>query len=312
MFVARGRRWRCSSPARRKLQSELGASVVWGDRSATLAIPAFESNGDPRALQIAALGQSHDGFFEELAADTSLPPHVVLLFVGDEAADPRALGHGYVLTEATPLMTAGLADRVPTVNPLIVEEAELADVDELVALDPRSGVYRFDDFSSYVLVAHVDGRIVGKTQLMVAIAGIGYLTDMVVDAEFRRRGIGRALVTAAEALARSDGSDATLLASTEIGRHLYTSLGYDTVSWLHSYVRAFDHTSAIARRGCCLHRRRHSPWPAGGRPAADAICDPPGEASRAARPSGVPNDCSSIVHPRRSIAVTDDSRSSTA
>ena len=106
-----------------------------------------------------------------------------------------------------------------------------------MALDPRSAVYRFDDFSSYVLVARVDGRIVGKTQLMVAIAGIGYLTDMVVDAEFRRRGIGRALVTAAEALARSDGCDAMLLASTEIGRNLYASLGYDTVSWLHSYVR---------------------------------------------------------------------------
>jgi GNAT superfamily N-acetyltransferase len=136
------------------------------------------------------------------------------------------------------MMTVGLADRFPAVNPLIVEEAELADVDELVALDPRSAVYRFDDFSSYVLVARVDGRIVGKTQLMVAIAGIGYLTDMVVDAEFRRRGIGRALVAAAEALARSDGCDAMLLASTEIGRQLYTSLGYDTVSWLHSYVRA--------------------------------------------------------------------------
>ena len=222
----------------RKLQAELGASVRWGDRSATLAIPAFEPNGDPRALQIAALGPSHESFFEELAADTSLPPHVVLLFVDGETADPRAIGHGYVLTEATPMMTVGLADRFPAVNPLIVEEAELADVDELVALDPRSAVYRFDDFSSYVLVARVDGRIVGKTQLMVAIAGIGYLTDMVVDAEFRRRGIGRALVAAAEALARSDGCDAMLLASTEIGRQLYTSLGYDTVSWLHSYVRA--------------------------------------------------------------------------
>ncbi len=222
----------------RKLELELGASVRWGDRSATLAIPAFDPNGDPRALQIAALSPSHDGFFEELATRAPLPPHVVLLFADDEKADPTAIDRGYVLTETTPLMTAGLAGRMPVMHPMIIEEAEVADIDELVALDPRSAVYRFDDYSSHVLVARVDGRIVGKTQLVVALAGIGYLTDMVVDSSFRRRGIGRDLVTTAETLARTDGCDVMLLASTEMGRNLYAGLGYETISWLQSYVQA--------------------------------------------------------------------------
>ncbi|HEX2784764.1 MAG TPA: GNAT family N-acetyltransferase [Ilumatobacteraceae bacterium] len=221
----------------RKLESELGASVKWSDRSATLAIPAFQQNGDPRALQIAALSPSHDGFFEELAAQAPLFPHVALLFADDERADPRAIHLGYVLAETTPLMTASLANRTPGVPALVVEPAEVADINDLVALDPRSGVYRFDDYSSQLLVARLDGRIVGKAQLVVAIAGIGYLTDMVVDASYRRRGIGRALVTTAESHARTDGCDVMLLASTEMGRTLFSSLGYETICWLHSYVR---------------------------------------------------------------------------
>jgi GNAT superfamily N-acetyltransferase len=222
----------------RKLQSELGASVSWGDLSATLAIPAFETTNDPRALQIAALSPSCDGFFEELATRAPSSPHVVLLFADDEKAEPRATDIGYVLTETTPLMAARLADRTPAVRRPVVDWAELADIDALVALDPRSAVYRFDDNSSHTLVARVGGRIVGKAQLVVAIAGIGYLTDMVVDVDYRRRGIGKALVTTAEIDARMKGCDVMLLASTEVGRNLYSGLGYTTICWLHSYLLA--------------------------------------------------------------------------
>ena len=80
----------------RKLQAELGASVLWGDRSATLAIPAFESNGDPRALQIAALGPVPRRLLRRARRPCAArSPHVVLLFVDDEQADPGAIGRGY-------------------------------------------------------------------------------------------------------------------------------------------------------------------------------------------------------------------------
>jgi GNAT superfamily N-acetyltransferase len=114
----------------------------------------------------------------------------------------------------------------------------VSDAEELVELDDRSSVYRLDGGPCSTFVVRVDGFLVGKTQLVEAVPGIGYLTDMVVAETRRRCGIGRALVAAVERQAWMNGSRSMLLASTDMGRHLYESLGYEVDCWLHSYVPA--------------------------------------------------------------------------
>jgi GNAT superfamily N-acetyltransferase len=223
----------------RKVQAEMGATVRWCARSAALTVPALELSGDPRALQIAALDFDANGFFDELAAVRPASPHVVLLFAADEHPDARAIDLGYVIAETAPLMTIRLGDRAPGVEPpATVAAAGADDLDELTDLDPRSAVYRFDDPALCTLVARIDGRIVGKTQLVVGMPGVGYLADMVVAEAQRRKGIGRALVEASELHARINGCNTMLLAATETGRDLYASVGYRVTGWLQSYVSA--------------------------------------------------------------------------
>jgi len=83
-----------------------------------------------------------------------------------------------------------------------------------------------------VHVAEAGGRVVGMVSLNVFTTMTGpkaYLDHLVVDPDWRRRGVGRALVEHAIALATAAGAsriDLTAGPDKAAGRSLYGSLGF--------------------------------------------------------------------------------------
>ena len=96
--------------------------------------------------------------------------------------------------------------------------------------------------SRLLLVARADGRIAGTVQLSLAVMPNGRhraeINKLLVHPESRRRGIARALMIEAEALARC--RDRTLLvldtANGEAAEPLYASLGYERVGIVPDYA----------------------------------------------------------------------------
>jgi ribosomal protein S18 acetylase RimI-like enzyme len=95
-------------------------------------------------------------------------------------------------------------------------------------------------FDGSVLVAEADGAVVGFVTVWARYRSAefdddpgeqGFVSDLVVSEGYRRRGIGRALLRAAEARARESGAR-TLRLSVKAGnagaRSLYASEGFET------------------------------------------------------------------------------------
>jgi ribosomal protein S18 acetylase RimI-like enzyme len=98
---------------------------------------------------------------------------------------------------------------------------------------------RCAEFDGVVLVAEVDGAVTGFVSVWARYrssepdddpAEHGYVSDLVVSAKYRGRGIGRALLRAAEARARQAGAD-TLRVSAKAGNtsalSLYSTEGFE-------------------------------------------------------------------------------------
>ncbi len=96
---------------------------------------------------------------------------------------------------------------------------------------------RIEHNESELFIASVDGNIVGFTQLYpsfcsVDAAKIYILHDLFVDADYRKSGLGRALMEKAHDWARQNGAARVdlLTDKTNIpGQQLYESLGYKKV-----------------------------------------------------------------------------------
>ena len=94
---------------------------------------------------------------------------------------------------------------------------------------------------SVVLVAVSDGEDVGFTQLYpsfssVSMAPIWILNDLFVTSQYRRKGVGRALMEAAQAFARNDGAKRLCLATAQdnvSAQALYESQGWQRDGFLH-------------------------------------------------------------------------------
>jgi len=106
----------------------------------------------------------------------------------------------------------------------------------------------FEDSTSVphgVVVAEEDGWVVGFAELSIrpfaegcVTDRVGYLEGWFVDERYRRRGIGRALVTAAEAWARERGcvefaSDARATNRTSVRAHM--ACGFEDVGTVRCF-----------------------------------------------------------------------------
>ena len=102
-----------------------------------------------------------------------------------------------------------------------VDERLNPDLDDIWASYVRSG--------QLVIVAELEGEIVGTGTLVAAGPGVGRLVRMSVDSQYRRHGIGRALVAHLVDSARARG-DRRLLIETNDDWHdaigLYQACGF--------------------------------------------------------------------------------------
>jgi GNAT superfamily N-acetyltransferase len=105
---------------------------------------------------------------------------------------------------------------------------------------------RFQKQDSTVLIAYQDGCVVGFTQLYpsfssVSMKRIWILNDLFVDAPYRKQGIAKLLMSAAEQFARETGA-IRLVLSTQISniaaQSLYESLGYIKEQDFYNYELA--------------------------------------------------------------------------
>jgi len=106
------------------------------------------------------------------------------------------------------------------------------------------------------LVADVDGGVVGWVHVAVmefietgAFAVIG---GLVVDRRHRKKGIGRLLMTEAEAWARGHGCPIVRLSSSAFrteSHRFYQHLGYANIKTQYSFVKPLDRAGEDAIRG---------------------------------------------------------------
>ena len=88
--------------------------------------------------------------------------------------------------------------------------------------------------STGIFVAEIDGRTIGCiTTWMDHEAGIGHIPNLALTADCRGKGIGRQLIEFALQRFREAGlthAKIETLVQNEIGKHLYTSLGFREVA----------------------------------------------------------------------------------
>ena len=109
-----------------------------------------------------------------------------------------------------------------------------------------------------LVVADLDGRVVGLAQLHVSAAleyngNVGKLAALVVDAEHRGSGIGRALVEAIEADARARGCALLFVTTAERradARAFYRQIGLEETG--KRFARSLGEQDPVPRPGADL------------------------------------------------------------
>jgi GNAT superfamily N-acetyltransferase len=123
---------------------------------------------------------------------------------------------------------------------LLIRDMTEADVEAALALAKAQGWRdrrRFYDFvlrtsTCQPVAGFAAGRLVA-TGLATANGPVGWLGSIVVDADFRRRGIGRAVTEDLCRRLRAAGCQTISLEATEAGRPMYEQMGFRLVTVYH-------------------------------------------------------------------------------
>jgi len=128
------------------------------------------------------------------------------------------------------------------------DAAEAAEFWRKMAVQIRAGERR-------LLAARRGGRLMGAVMVVLAMPANGRhraeISKLIVDPDGRRLGIGRALMMAAEALARREGRTLLVLDTRtgDAAEDLYASLGFRKTGVIPDYVRsetgALDSTTVM-------------------------------------------------------------------
>ena len=108
----------------------------------------------------------------------------------------------------------------------ILKHFEMEDKDRDMLKNPQAAIL---DKGGEILIAELDGRAVGTVALVPVTADRFELCKMAVDESARGNGIGRALMDAAERVARDQGASSIWLETNTVlgpALALYTSAGY--------------------------------------------------------------------------------------
>lgn len=149
-----------------------------------------------------------------------------------------------------------------------VELATTADLDALMRLRVEQGWHRSDPLLR-AIVGWEHGRlfIIREAALnpasptpdapvvatsAIAAGTVGVIGNVIVRADYRRRGLGRVIMQATLDWLRDYGVRSTLLDATVDGRPLYSRLGFvgDETSWFaHAPISALNRTLLVTRSG---------------------------------------------------------------
>ncbi|HQY30606.1 MAG TPA: GNAT family N-acetyltransferase [Thermomicrobiales bacterium] len=165
--------------------------------------------------------------------------HLVAVITEDEAngVGPWLMA-GYAIGSEEPIMLSDLnlspatSDVDVQVEPVatIVQAEAIATSHAEIGYPVRSwNQALLDDPQVRYLQICADGMpvCVGKIAL---IAPCAYITDIVTLPTHRKQGLAGALMRAMEAEARAAGIGQAVLTASAMGRHLYASLGYETIA----------------------------------------------------------------------------------
>ncbi|MCY3895875.1 MAG: GNAT family N-acetyltransferase [Chloroflexi bacterium] len=149
----------------------------------------------------------------------------------------RALDHRLGFTE--PIMVhdlQGIPRFASPVEIVRVLDAELASkVNKAVRRRQILLEHLTPDAPLRMYAALVDGNPAGWVS-SIEVAGATWCANLHVTPEFRRRGIGRALMCRMLRDDRSHGSQLAVLAASHTGAMLYPLVGYEQVGMLYSYT----------------------------------------------------------------------------
>lgn len=145
-----------------------------------------------------------------------------------------------------------------TRNKLAVRRADLSDLEAIVPLfDGYRQFYqqagdvpgaraflqaRLEQRDSVLFLAEIDGRAAGFTQLYPSFSSVSMkrlwiLNDLFTHPDYRRRGVGRALLKQAEQFAREDGAKGLALSTAKTNATAKAT--YEQAGWKQELV--FDH-----------------------------------------------------------------------
>ena len=161
-----------------------------------------------------------------------------------EPATDAWLAAGYEFGSTEPLMAADLSEdnSTPRTGVAAHSVSTMTQVEQILAAQASVGYpprlfsqALLDDLSISIRAIFVDGRFAAIGKLALVESG-AYITDVMTMPDYRRQGLGEAIMRQLHAEARAAGLTRAALTSTAMARPLYERLGYREVATVTIYA----------------------------------------------------------------------------